>query len=92
MKVGVALSLGVLAKSLGVSLAASNPIPENSDIPKITKTDEEWKAFLTPEQYHVLRQEGTERPCSHEYNDNKAEGIYECAGCTLALFFLKNKI
>ena len=52
MKVGVALSLGVLAKSLGVSLAASNPVPENSDIQKITKTDEEWKALLTPEQYH----------------------------------------
>ena len=58
MKVGAALSLGILAKSLGVSLAASNPVPESSGIQKITKTDEEWKALLTPEQYQVLRHEG----------------------------------
>ena len=91
MKVGVALGLGVLAKSLGVSLAASNPLPENSDIQKITKTDEEWKALLTPEQYQVLRHEGTERPFTNEYNDNKANGTYECAGCALALFSSETK-
>ena len=91
MKVGVALSLGVLAKSLGVSLAASNPLPENSDIQKVTKTDEEWKALLTPEQYQVLRQEGTERPFTNEYDGNKAEGTYECAGCALALFSSETK-
>jgi len=86
MKVGVALGLGVLAKSLSVSLAAANPVPEHSDIQKITKTDEEWKALLTPEQYQVLRKEGTERPFANAYNDNKAKGTYECAGCALALF------
>ena len=86
MKVGVALGLGVLAKSLSVSLAASNPVPEHSGIQKISKTDEEWKALLTPEQYQVLRKEGTERPFANAYNDNKAKGTYECAGCALALF------
>jgi len=91
MKVGVALGLGVLAKSLGVSLAANNPVPEHSDIQKITKTDEEWKALLTPEQYQVLRREGTERPFANEYNDNKTKGIYECAGCGLALFSSETK-
>ena len=91
MKVGVALSLGVLAKSLGVSLAASIPMPENSDIPKITKTDEEWKVLLTPMQYQVLRHEATERPFTNEYDGNKAEGTYECAGCALALFSSETK-
>jgi len=86
MKVGVALGLGVLAKSLSVSMAASNPVPEHSDMQKINKTDEEWKALLTPEQYQVLRKEGTERPFANAYNDNKAKGTYECAGCALALF------
>ena len=91
MKVGVALGLGVLAKSLSVSLAAANPAPEHSDIQKITKPDEEWKALLTPEQYQVLRKEGTERPFANTYNDNKAKGIYECAGCGLALFSSETK-
>lgn len=91
MKVGAALSLGILAKSLGVSMAASNPVPEGSDIKKVTKTDEEWKALLAPEQYQVLRQEGTERPFANEYHDSKTKGIYECAGCDLALFSSETK-
>ena len=86
MKVGAALSLGLLAKSLGVSLAADRLSPDNSDMQKVSKTDEEWKAILTPEQYQVLRHEATERPFTNKYNDNKSEGIYECAGCALGLF------
>jgi peptide-methionine (R)-S-oxide reductase len=53
---------------------------------KITKTDAEWKALLTPEQYRVLRQEGTEQPFHHPYHNNKAAGTYQCAGCDLPLF------
>ena len=86
MKVGMVLSLGALAKSLGVSLAATNPSNEGSAITKIIKTDEEWKALLTPMQYQVLRHEATEPPFSNEYHQSKAKGIYQCAGCELPLF------
>jgi peptide-methionine (R)-S-oxide reductase len=52
----------------------------------INKTDAEWKATLTPEQYRVLRQKGTERPFTGEYNASKEKGTYVCAGCGHALF------
>lgn len=57
----------------------------------ITKTDAEWKAQLTPEQYHVLRKAGTERPFSSNFNYNKAEGTYICAACDTPLFESKHK-
>lgn len=53
---------------------------------EVTKTDAEWRAMLTPEQYQVLRQEGTEPPFRNKYHDHKARGIYHCAGCRLPLF------
>ena len=53
------------------------------EIAKITKTDAEWKALLTPEQYRVLRQAGTEKPFANQYHASKAPGTYVCAGCDL---------
>lgn len=53
---------------------------------KITKTDEEWRKTLTPEQYAVARQKGTERAFTGQYYDSKAEGIYKCAACGNELF------
>jgi len=53
---------------------------------KVEKTDEEWRRELTPEQYHVLREKGTERPWSGEYNDVKEEGVFRCAACGAELF------
>lgn len=50
------------------------------------KTDAEWKQELSPEQYRILREKGTERPFANEYNDEKAEGVYQCAACGEPLF------
>ena len=48
---------------------------------KTIKTDAEWRAELTPEQYRVLREHGTERAGSSPLNNEKASGMYKCAGC-----------
>lgn len=53
---------------------------------KLNLTEEEWRARLTPEQYQILRQAGTERAFTGKYESNKAAGIYRCAGCGLPLF------
>jgi peptide-methionine (R)-S-oxide reductase len=53
---------------------------------KINKPEAEWKRELTPEQYHVTRQAGTERPFSHPLNNEKRAGIYHCICCGQPLF------
>jgi peptide-methionine (R)-S-oxide reductase len=53
---------------------------------KLKKTDAEWRAELTPEQYEVMRQKGTEAPFTGVYWDEKDEGVYRCAACGQELF------
>lgn len=53
---------------------------------KITRSDEEWKSLLSPEQYRILRRKGTESPFCGAFFDHKKDGTYYCAGCDLPLF------
>ena len=79
---------------LAILLAAMSPTHDAdaagpakpAPVGKVTKTDTEWKKALTPEQYRVLRQKGTEPAFTGAYWNNHAKGLYKCAGCGLELF------
>jgi peptide-methionine (R)-S-oxide reductase len=58
---------------------------------KIRKSDEEWRRSLTPEQYRILRQKGTERPFTGQYAETSTPGIYLCSACGLELFSSETK-
>ena len=87
------------------NVATANAAPENAvivgdandgtakakGIKKVTKTDAEWKQILTPDQYSVAREKGTERPFSSPLNDIHDEGIFECVACELPVFSSKAK-
>ena len=58
---------------------------------KIHKTEDEWRRELTPEQYHILREKGTERAFTGEYAHTKEDGVYRCAACGQELFDSQTK-
>lgn len=66
----------------------SKPISmnQNNDTTKVVKTEEEWKKLLSPEQYAILREKGTEAPFTGKYYLNKEKGVYVCAACGNELF------
>ena len=74
-----------------VAAAPARPQPDAKGGHRVTKSDAEWRRTLTPEQYRVLRQKGTERAHSGEYWNHHATGNYHCAGCGLALFSSETK-
>ncbi|NOY71826.1 MAG: peptide-methionine (R)-S-oxide reductase MsrB [Gammaproteobacteria bacterium] len=79
-------TLGLIPASIfGTRVMSNNEISTNH-IEKVIKSDAEWAQLLTPEQYHILRQEGTEAPYSSSLNNEKQDGVYVCAACELPLF------
>jgi len=100
MKSSLLLTVAVfafLASITGVQCSADSPEKESGGenylfqeetgmIKKTKKTDKKWKDILTPDEYRVLRQAGTERPFTGKYNDHYEEGIYSCGACGTPLF------
>jgi peptide-methionine (R)-S-oxide reductase len=77
--------LGLLS-AFGVGGNAAAQGPAKPKIEPLLLPDAEWKKRLTPAQYHVLREEGTERAFTSTLNDEKRKGMFHCAGCDLGLF------
>jgi peptide-methionine (R)-S-oxide reductase len=86
----LASALGLAALPLGrrLGLGGDARAVEATDATKfeIVKTPDEWRKQLSPAQYHVLREAGTERPFSSPLNKEKRKGTFACAGCDLPLF------
>ena len=85
------VAVGVFVLCLPTGLPFSPPpVPEREGTPfdgkKVVKTDEEWKALLTPEQYRVTRARGTERACTGAFWNAKDDGVYHCVCCGQPLF------
>jgi peptide-methionine (R)-S-oxide reductase len=71
---------------VGSAQANAKPTQNGAAIAKIVRTEAQWKARLTPEQFRVTRQKGTEKPFENKYWDHHATGTYCCACCDLPLF------
>ncbi len=96
-----ASAMGVAARANSPAQGAGDVVIENFDaagkslgkvtVPRMIRSDVEWKKLLPPESFIVTRKDGTERPYSGKYNDNHADGLYRCICCDTALFDSKTK-
>lgn len=97
MKSRIFLLLALISVFFGIAFLHANFLLEdktNGDLrvkTQIKKTNEEWKETLTPEQYRILRQSGTERPFTGKYNMFFEKGTYSCAACGASLFNSEEK-
>ncbi|HEY3227381.1 MAG TPA: peptide-methionine (R)-S-oxide reductase MsrB [Planctomycetota bacterium] len=76
----------LIAAAAIAALAGCSPRPGDSRTPQETAMPDPWKDKLTPEQYYVCRQKGTERPFTGKYNAHKGKGAYVCVACGQELF------
>jgi peptide-methionine (R)-S-oxide reductase len=76
---------GISAGALLLATGLAGADPKGGTF-EITRTEAEWRTLLTPEQFHILRQHGTERAFSHPLDREYRPGTYSCAGCQLPLF------
>jgi peptide-methionine (R)-S-oxide reductase len=84
------LLVAACRRSPSVAATDSKPIPPDAQ-GKVVLSEEEWKKRLTSEQFHVLREKGTEEAFSGAYHDDHAPGLYVCAGCGQPLFSSDHK-
>ena len=91
MKIEKQLRLGALMALMVVAFSCSGQSSETKTKGeqmafKVNKSEAEWKQQLTPEQYYILREKGTERPGTGEFNLHFEDGVYHCAACDAELF------
>ena len=89
-RLGLALASGYALKA-GSGTSTANGAEAGSEKFEVMKTEEEWRKTLTPEQFAVLRENGTEHAGTSPLDANDAPGTYVCAGCALALFSSETK-
>ncbi len=90
--IAIAAIAALLMAAIGSAFAgggAEHTPPTRPD--RVERTAEEWKQTLTPEEFHILREKGTERAFTGEYWNDHAEGTYVCAACGLQLFHSEHK-
>jgi len=83
------ISFGILFQAIfspNLAIKQEKSPSQKEVIKKISLSDQEWKNKLTEQQYHILREEGTERPFTSPLNQEKRQGTFVCAGCDFPLF------